>query len=577
MTKIEERLSNIRAVMHEKLLSAVVLPTGDPHISEYPSEHWASREWASGFTGSAGTLVITKDRALLWTDGRYYIQAAEQLDGTTIQFQRGSDLGCPTISEWLCENLEAGNRVGYDGHQITADAAKKIRTALKKKNIELILDVDPVDGVWEERPPLPNAKAFVHEPPFCGQSVSEKIKQVRTDMAKKDATHYLVSSLDDVAWLLNIRGADIPWTPLVLAFVLVGIEEMICFIDDEKCPATVKDHFAEFGVIILPYDAIDKTLGTLGATEILLLDPKKTCSQLYDAVASDCNIKEIKDILQSMKAVKSNQEIENIRKCSERDCKTIARVLRWIDKSLEDNDEISELSVSRKIEAFRGEDERYIGPSFETIAAYGEHAALMHYAVTSESDVPIEKSGFLLIDTGGQYLDGTTDITRTVACGKLTEQQRRDYTLVLKGHIALSQAVFLEGTCGPHLDILARGVLAKEGLNYRCGTGHSVGYCLNVHEGPHGITNGSNMIPLKPGMIVTNEPGIYREGAHGIRIENTLLVCEHSETESGKFFAFEILSYCPIDMRPVIKELLTVEEKSWIEHYHEKVLEMANE
>ncbi len=565
---IKERLKRIRTAMQQQLLDAVILPTGDPHISEYPSEHWRTREWISGFTGSAGTVVITQDVALLWTDGRYYIQASQQLEDTTIELQRGADPDCPKISDWLCDNLEAGNKIGYDGRQITVDSAQNIRTTLKKKNIELLLDVDPVAGVWDQRPALPDAAAFVHEPQFCALSVSEKLKQVRIKMKDDGATHYLISSLDAVAWLLNIRGSDIPYTPLVLAYVIVSMDNVTCLIDTAKCPPAVMAHLSESDVTVHPYSNVGNLLRKLDSSSVLLLDQKRTCAWLHETVAAGCHVTERPDIVQILKSIKSDQEIENIRRCTDRDCATVKEVLLWIDQCLTDNTEISERSVSRQLNLLREKNDNYIGPSFETIAAYGEHAAIIHYAVTAESDVKIKDSGFLLIDTGGQYLDGTTDITRTVACGTLTDQQRRDYTLVLKGHIALCRAVFLEGTCGPHLDILARGVLNKEGLNYNYGTGHSIGYCLGVHEGPHGISNSSNMIALKPGMLVTNEPGVYREGSHGIRIENTLLVCEHSETEFGKFLAFEILSYCPIDMRPVMEELLTDDEKAWLENYH---------
>ncbi len=569
---VQERLKNIRTVMQKQSLDAIIIPTGDPHISEYPSKYWSTREWASGFTGSAGTVVITKNCALLWTDGRYYIQAEQQLTGSGIGLQRASDPNCPKIEKWLLNNLENGSRVNCDGRQISADAANKIRSILKKENKELILDNSPIDEIWENRPSLPNSKAFVHNLPFCGLSVSEKLKLIRTEMEKKDATHYLVSSLDAVAWLSNIRGADIPWTPLILAYILVEMDDVTCFIDNEKCPASVKKHFSDNGIIIRPYNAIRDEIINIDADSVLILDPKRTSAWLYDAISDKCQISEINDPIQSIKAVKHESELINLRKCIDRDCIAVNNVLNWIDKCIKEKTEITEISISKQLEYFRTKDDRYIGASFETIAAYGEHAALMHYAVSAESDVKIENSGFLLIDTGGQYLDGTTDITRTIACGNLSEEQRRDYTLVLKAHIALSRAVFIEGTCGSHLDILARGILAREGLNYRCGTGHSIGYCLNVHEGPHGITNGSNMIALKPGMIVTNEPGIYREGSHGIRIENTMLVCEHNETEFGKFYAFEVLSYCLIDITPVIESMLTNEETEWLENYKKETI-----
>lgn len=569
--RIRNRILEMRKFMQGRFLDAVVLPTGDPHISEYPSEYWSTREWISGFTGSAGTVVVTGDDALLWTDGRYYIQAEQQLAGTGIKLQRAADLGCPKIERWLCDNLKDGNRVACDGHQLSVAGMTRMYKALKEKNIELVLGVDPVNEMWVDRPLLSDLPAFVHKSPFCGISVAEKLEQVRGEMKKEGVTHYLISSLDAVAWLLNIRGNDIPCTPLVLAYVLLGPDKVTCFIDEEKCPAEVEEHFNTCGIIAAPYRDVSIAVEALGRDDVLLLDPKRTCAKLYDMIGDKCQIKKSDDIVQSIKAVKSEGELDNLRGCIDRDCAVVSRLLGWIDLNLVEGNTVLESLVSQQIEKNRCEDDRYIGPSFETIAAYGEHAALMHYAVTPESDAEVKKAGFLLIDTGGQYYDGTTDITRTVACGELTEQQRHDYTLVLKAHIALSQAVFIEGTCGPHLDILARGILAREGLNYRCGTGHSIGYCLNVHEGPHGISNGTNMVVLKPGMIVTNEPGIYREGSHGIRIENTLLVREHNKTEFGNFYSFEILSFCPIDIRPVMDEMLTTEEKDWLQEYHDEV------
>ena len=570
MSIIKERINNIRQIMRESNINAVIIPTGDPHISEYPPEYWCTREWISGFTGSAGTMIITYDKAVLRTDGRYYIQAEQQLKGTGIKLQKAAEPDCPSIEKWLQDNLQTGDIVGCDGRQLSVAAVKKLRNGIQEAGMEFKTDFDPISGVWKDRPALPDTAAFIHKMPFCGKTTGEKIKLVREKMRAKNVSHYLVSSLDAVAWVLNIRGRDIPYTPLVLAFVLISNDNVICFLDKEKCPAEVDAFFNENGIERMPYQAVKDIVGELDDSDVLFIDPKNTSAWLYDAASKKCKIKEGADIIQDIKAVKSDEELENLRNCINRDRVKVAMLADWVDDCLNRKQEIKESDVSRKIEELRAGDARYLGASFQTIAAYGEHAALMHYAVTPDSDVEIERAGFLLVDTGGQYYDGTTDITRTMACGELSEQQRIDYTLVLKAHIALSRAVFIKGTCGPHLDILARGILAREGIDYRCGTGHSVGYCLNVHEGPHGISNGRNMVPLQPGMIVTNEPGIYREGQYGIRIENTLAVCEHKETEFGIFYAFEILSYCPIDMRPVIQDMLTDDERIWLDEYHKE-------
>ena len=576
MTIIRERMDNIRQIMHKRNVNAVIIPTGDPHISEYPPKYWCTREWASGFTGSAGILIITDNKAILRTDGRYYIQAEQQLKGTGIKLQKAAEQDCPSIEEWLKDNLKAGATVACDGRQFPIAAVKKLRAGIKEAGMEFKTDFDPISDIWKERPALPDTAAFIHKMPFCGKTTGDKIKIVREKMRTENVSHYLVSSLDAVAWVLNIRGRDIPYTPLVLAFVLISDAAVICFLDKEKCPAEVDTFFNENGIERMPYEAVKDVICKLDDSAVLFIDPKKTSVWLYDAKSEKCKIKEGADIIQNIKAVKSDEELENLRNCINRDCVKVAMLADWVDDCLNRQQKIKESDISCKINELRENDDRYLEPSFETIAAYGEHAALMHYAVAPDSDVTIKRAGFLLVDTGGQYYDGTTDITRTMVCGELSEQQRIDYTLVLKAHIALSRAVFIKGTCGPHLDILARGILAREGIDYRCGTGHSVGYCLNVHEGPHGISNGRNMVPLQPGMIVTNEPGIYREGQYGIRIENTMVVCEYKETEFGVFYAFEILSYCPIDMRPVIRKMLTDDERIWLDEYHKECYKIAN-
>lgn len=563
-----DRIEALRAAMRTARWDGVIIPTGDPHVSEYPPAHWRSRAWLSGFNGSAGTLVVLQDKAALWTDGRYYIQATQQLEGSGIGLQRASERGCPKPEAWLCEQLPTGTTVACDGRQLPVESAARMRKALAERGIELAVETDPLATLWPDRPPLPTGPAFVHDARFAGLSARDKLNLVRGDMAEQKATHYLVSSLDAVAWLLNIRGSDIPWTPLALAYVLVGPDRATCFIEAAKCPVSVSEHLEKAGVARACYGDIRTALAGLDPQAVLLLDPKRTCAALLDAVPKSCRVVESNDPVQTRKAVKNATELACQRESTERDCAAYAAFLAWVDEALAHGTVITERSAAARLEALRRNHANYLGGSFETIPAYGPHAALMHYAVTPDSDVAVEARGFLLVDAGSQYLDGTTDLTRTIACGPLSDRQRRDYTLVLKGHIALSRAVFRQGTTGSQLDILARGVLARDGLNYNCGTGHGVGFCLGVHEGPHSISQKENGEALEPGMVVTNEPGVYREGEYGIRIENTLLVVEHATTSDGRFLSFEPLSHCPIDLRPVMPELLTDEEVDWLGRYH---------
>ena len=565
---LRDELAAVRNAMQANAWGAVIFPTGDPHISEYPSQHWCTRAWVSGFTGSAGTLVVLRDCAALWTDGRYYIQATQQLASSGIDLQRAADLDCPKPEAWLCEKLAAGDRVVCDGRQLSAEIAETMRKALTRKEIALEINTDPLAGdLWRQRPPLPSFPAFVHNAEFVGQSVSEKLGRVRECMGEHGASHYLISSVDAVAWLLNIRGNDIPSTPVVLAYVLIAPGAVTCFIDAAKCPPVVDAHLEEAGVVRCGYDAVYGALATLERDSCVLLDPKRTCTWLREAIPETCQVVDADDPVQKLKAVKNSTEVAHLRDATERDCAALAQFLAWFDGEMMGDGVLTERAAAEHLERLRCGHARYLGPSFETIPAFGEHGAVMHYSATLESDIPIERHSFFLLDTGSQYLDGTTDITRTIACGALSAQQKRDFTLVLKAHIAIARAVFVRGTTGPHLDILARGIMAREGLNYRCGTGHGIGYCLCVHEGPHGISNGNNTVPLEPGMLLTNEPGVYREGEYGIRLENTLLVREHATTDSGSFLAFEPVSYCPLDTRPVLGELLTDDEREWLNHY----------
>jgi len=566
------RLALLRAAMQAQGCAAVILPTGDPHISEYPPAHWCSRAWLSGFSGSAGTLVVTQTEAALWTDGRYYAQAPLELAGSTITLQRQAEPDCPKPEAWLPEHLPAGAQVLCDGWQLASKAATRIEKALAKHSITLRLDLDPVATIWKDRPPLPTAPTFVHDIELCGESVSDKLSRLRAIMAKQSATHYLVSSLDAVAWLLNIRGGDVPYTPVVLAHLLVTPAGVDCFMAAAACTPAVREHLQSVGVTLHPYDAVLPAVQAFDADAALLLDADRICATLQQAVPTACRQIKATDPLQALKAVKHATEIGHLRESTVRDGAFVAELLCWTERELAAGRPVTERGAASHLAALRTTAPRYLGPSFEMIAAYGEHAAMMHYAATPATDATLAPHGFFLMDTGAQYLDGTTDMTRTMACGPLSEQQCRDYTLVLKGHIALCRAVFMHGTTGSQLDILARGPLARVGLDYRCGTGHGVGFCLGVHEGPQFISNRPGKTKLEPGMVLTNEPGVYREGEYGIRIENTLLVREHAVTECGQFLAFEMLSYCPIDTRPIVPELLSEEEIAWLDDYHAEVL-----
>jgi Xaa-Pro aminopeptidase len=577
-----DRVAALREVMRVEGWGAAILPTADPHLSEYPPAHFSGRAWVSGFLGSAGTLVVTPEVAALWTDGRYYIQAAAELAGSGIELQRAAEIDCPKLECWLAEHVAEGASVVCDGRQLSVAMAKTIRGALAPRGITLVVDRDPLEAIWVMRPPLPDAPAWVLSDRYAGESVEVKLAHVRREMEKLGADHYLVSRLDSVGWLLNLRGGDIACTPLVLAYLLVGPAGVSCFLDPLKRTSDVMAHLARIGVDVVPYDAIHSSLSALlpsGAS--LLLDPKGTCTWLEEAAAAACTTVHKEDPVERLKAEKNPIELGHMRASSQRDAVCFAGLFRWIDHQLASGAAISECGVVAQLEAIRSRDEAYRGPSFSTIAAYGEHAALMHYGPTPEGDATLAPSGFLLVDAGGQYVDGTTDMTRTHACGVVSEQQQRDYTLVLKGHIALARAIFLEGTTGHQLDILARAPLAREGLDYRCGTGHGIGFCGCVHEGPQNIGPRVSSVKLAVGMVLTNEPGVYREGAHGIRIENTLVVREHQTTECGRFLAFEQLSYFPIDLRPVRVAMLDEVERAWIDAYHaacrERLLPLLDE
>lgn len=570
--KVDDKLTLIRKLMKEKNIDAYIIPTSDPHQSEYVPSYWKGREWISGFTGSAGTIVITMDEAGLWTDGRYFIQAEEQLNGSEINLFRMGEPKVPSINKWIKNKLKSCSKVGIDGKLFSYSQVKSMKKVFDDKEIMIDSKQDLISDIWNKRPSLPKEKVFIHDIKYSGKSTKEKLEIVREKMNKENVDYYIMSSLDDIAWIFNIRGRDILCNPVAISYAIVSMKSATLFIDNDKIDIEVRKTLNESGVDIKDYDEIECELKCLYSKSRIYLDPSKTSIWIYEAISRDCTIVEGEDIVMTFKAIKNSTEIENFKKCQVRDGVAMVRFLHWIDSNI-GKENLTEISVSEKLEEFRKMGENFIEPSFETIAGYKDHGAIVHYSATKDSEYSLEQEGLLLIDSGGQYLDGTTDITRTVALGSLTDEEKKDFTLVLKGHIALSSAKFLYGTTGSRLDILARIPLWEQGLDYKHGTGHGVGYLLGVHEGPQRISVSHNDVKLESGMLITNEPGLYKAGKHGIRTENILLVVEDSETEFGKFMKFENTTFCPMNLRAVDAKLLTDEEKNWLNKYHKEVYE----
>ncbi|MEG0472954.1 MAG: aminopeptidase P family protein [Solibacillus sp.] len=566
---IKDRVEKLRQLMKENQMDAYIIPSFDAHQSEYVAEHWKGREWISGFTGSAGTVVITLGDAGLWTDGRYYIQAEKQLEGSGIRLFRMVDPGVPFYSEWLAEVLNEGSVVGFDGNVFSTDMVKRMEKDLQTKAIQLKLDRDLIGELWEDRPEIPKSPLFIHDVIYAGKSRVEKLNEVREEMKNKGANYYILTSLDDIAWLLNIRGVDVPNSPVVIANVIVAEQTCYLFIDSCKVPASAKLELESEGIEFKANGEILTFLENISSEDAVMFDPNRINIRLYNGINSNAEKIEISDITNSLKAIKNEIEIENMKGCQIKDSIAMVKFIKWLKKAVI-NEEITEIAAEQKLEGFRKAQEGYVGTSFDTIAGYQEHAAMMHYKANEETQFTLKNEGLFLIDSGGQYYDGTTDITRTIVLGKLTDEQKRDYTLVLKGFIALSAVKYLHGSTGANLDILARQPIWQHGIDYKCGTGHGVGFFLNVHEGPQSIRS-NNHVPLEKGMILTNEPGIYLERKYGIRIENLMIVAEDEKTDFGQFMNFETITYCPIDLAGINVEMLTNSEKQWLNNYHQEV------
>lgn len=568
---IPERIAALRAAMQAEGLAAWVQPTNDPHQSEYVAEHWQARAWLSGFTGSAGTLVVTATHAGLWTDGRYFLQAEAQLAGMGIVLHRQASSQATEHVAWLQENLPAGSQIGMDGLLFSVSQVRHLQKECYPKELVLRHDLDLLSGIWLERPPLPWKPVFVHGVRFAGQPRSEKLTAVRAAMAQLGASHYLVSTLDDIAWVLNLRGADVDCNPVFVSYLLISAGQARLFIAPEQVSVALKAELNADGVLLSPYADVLKLLSALPDADQVLIDPATTSIRLYQAL-QEGQVLRGDNLVANLKAIKNNTEIAHIRHAMVKDGVALTRLFVWLQATLATRT-VSEVELAERLAAFRQEQADYQGESFHAIIGYGANGAIIHYHAQPDTCAHIRPEGILLLDSGGQYLDGTTDITRTVALGPTTAEQRRHFTLVLKGYIGLDSAVFPEGTTGGQLDILARQHLWQAGLNYGHGTGHGVGFFLNVHEGPQSISpgpaRGKAGVPLKAGMLTSNEPGFYLPGAYGIRTEN-LILCQQAPAKPG-FLCFEPLSLFPIDARLVDDTLLTAPEKEWLGAYHARV------
>ena len=570
-TVISDRLWRLRQKMRRERLDAFIFPHADPHCSEFVPEHWNYLGYISGFNGSAGTAVVTLDEAALWTDSRYFIAAKEALRDTPYTLMRQGIDGTPTITEWLGRKLATAERaeVGIYGMMATAAEVERLTKELRAQGgITLRTNYDPLAGIMKGYAFPPDEDIEIYPEELAGESAASKMERIRAELRRLHADGMLLSTLDDIAWTLNLRGSDVPYNPVFVSFLLFEGQSTTLFTDLDYLPDDVADYLDSIGVDIAFYDDVADALRSYSEYNILM-DPNATCHTLYKAVGRAEVVAQPSPVA-AMKAVKNETEQEGFRRAMLRDGVAMVRFLRWLKPAVEAGGQ-TELSVSDKLTSLRAGQPLYRGLSFATISAYQAHGAIVHYEPTRATDAPLRPEGLLLLDSGAQYLDGTTDITRTIALGPVSDEQRRVYTLVLKAHIALSRAVFPSGASGTQIDALAREPLWREGLNYLHGTGHGVGCYLNVHEGPHQIRMEWKPAPLLPGMTVTDEPGIYIEGSFGVRTENTLLIVPHSETEFGRFLAFEPLTLCPIDKEPIVVSMLTDGERRWLDGYHHTV------
>jgi len=567
-----ENLALLRDALKQKNIDVYIIHLSDPHLGENIPDHWQVIAWLSGFDGSAATVVVTDSFAGLWTDSRYFIQAEKQLEGSGFKHMRPGPVPEESYIDWLVRNTGKGSRIAFDNRILSISHYRRLETKLLNKGVILKADCDLISDIWTSRPPLPSKPAFDHPVEFSGKERSVKIKEVREQMRSLKVNYHLLTSVDDIMWMLNIRGSDVPYTPLLLSFAIIGEEQILLFTGENRIPGKLAQEFEKPGIVILPYEEVAGILSSLSEGSSLLISPRTTSAALYFSIPESVKIFEDISIPSRMKAVKNRVEIENIGRVMIKDGVALTKFFFWIEHNL-GQIPMSELSLAGRLLKLRSQNEDFLGPSFAPIIAFNQHAAIPHYSAKTETDTVIEENGILLVDSGGQYYGGTTDITRTISIGIPSLQQKTDFTLVLKGHINLAFAKFPFGTRGYQLDMLARKYLWEQGLNYGHGTGHGVGYCLNVHEGPQNISPSGNKILIEAGMLISNEPALYREGEYGLRTENLILCYEDEETDFGQFLRFDTVSLCYIDKSLIDKTLLEQIEIDWLNSYHAEVYE----
>lgn len=572
---IKQRIEKIRDLMKEKNIYAYIVPSSDYHQSEYVGDYFKAREFMSGFTGSAGTLIVSMDEVGLWTDGRYFIQAEQELKHSGIKLFKMGEEGVPTIEEYLLEKLPKNSTLGFDGRVMSVKEGQNLANKLVFKGINIEYKYDLVNDIWQDRCSLPTEKAFLLDIEYSGESFSHKLSRIRQAMKEKKATTHILASLDDIAWLFNIRGRDVKSNPVVLSYAVICTNSVYLFIDKNKIDEDIKHELSKENVQIKGYDEVYEFIKNIGENEVVLIDTSKVNYAIYNSIPS--NVRKIEERNPSIlfKSIKNEIELKNIRNSHIKDGVAFTKFMYWLKNNIGKID-ITEISATQKLEDLRREQDKFIEPSFSTIAAYKDHAAMMHYSATEESNYKLEPRDLFLVDSGGQYFDGTTDITRTIALGPIHEKIRRDFTNVVRGMIRLSKAKFLYGCRGYNLDILARGPLWEEGIDYKCGTGHGIGFVLNVHEGPNGfrwkVREGiDDTCILEEGMVTTNEPGVYVENSHGIRIENEIVVRKAEKNEYGQFMDFEVITFAPIDLDAIDESLLLKDERVYLNNYHKQV------
>lgn len=574
---VNERIKKLRALMAENEIDAYIVPTEDFHNSEYVGSYFKTREYITGFTGSAGTALITMDEAFLWTDGRYFLQAASELKGSEVKLQKMGEAGVPSIAEYLRANLKKGSTIGFDGRCLSINAGDQYIDIVDEIDGNIAYEDDLIGEIWEDRPSLSEAKGFFLEEKYSGESQESKLARLRKEMQKKGADTHILNSLDDICWLFNIRGRDIESSPLILSYAFLTLKEVHLFLDQGKPDRRMKDELAKVNAILHDYNDIYDFVRTIDGAAKILIDPEKLNFTIYQNLPDTCEFIFQINPTTVFKAAKNEIELENTRLAQTYDGVAWVKFMRWMKESA-GKIEITEIEASDKLESFRKEFPSYIEPSFSPISGYGANGAIVHYKANPATQAKIEAKGLYLSDTGSHYFEGTTDITRTLALGDLTEEMKTHYTIVLKSHIALAKTIFMKGTLGSSIDIIARKPFWDNGLDFKHGTGHGVGYLMNVHEGPCRFhykpnPNPDMNYPLMDGLIITDEPGIYIEGSHGIRIENELIVREYQKTEHGEFYHFEVCTYVPYDLTPIKVELLSDDELKFLNDYHRMVFE----